>query len=87
MEFEKIIKRLEEIVIQLESGELSLEDSLILYEEGIKLSKQCQDKLSKVERKVYILKSGVDPEKAEAKPKKLQQEKYIEDNFDLFDEK
>jgi exodeoxyribonuclease VII small subunit len=47
--FEEALKRLETIVDSLESGELPLEESLRLYEEGIALSKTCADKLNKAE--------------------------------------
>jgi exodeoxyribonuclease VII small subunit len=54
-DFESAIKRLEEIVAQLESGDLQLEKSLELFEEGIKLSRFCHTKLDEAERKVEIL--------------------------------
>lgn len=54
-DFESAIKRLEEIVAQLESGDLPLEKSLELFEEGIKLSRFCHDQLDKAERKVELL--------------------------------
>ena len=54
-DFESAIKRLEEIVAQLESGDLQLEKSLGLFEEGIKLSRFCHTKLDEAERKVSIL--------------------------------
>ncbi|MDX9746481.1 MAG: exodeoxyribonuclease VII small subunit [Syntrophales bacterium] len=53
--FENNMTRLEEIVKKLESGELSLEDSLKAFEEGIKLSRLCTKKLNESERKVEIL--------------------------------
>lgn len=55
MDFEKKMKRLEEIVIKMEKGELALEESLQLFEEGVKLSKECHQKLNEVESKVKIL--------------------------------
>lgn len=54
-DFESAIKRLEEIVAQLESGDLQLDKSLELFEEGIKLSRFCNQKLDEAERKVEIL--------------------------------
>ncbi len=54
-DFESAIKRLEEIVGQLESGDLQLEKSLELFEEGIKLSRFCHAKLDEAERKVEVL--------------------------------
>ena len=59
MDFEKNLVRLEEIVGKMERGELSLDDSLMLFEEGVKLSKQCHQRLSEAENKVRIL-MGVD---------------------------
>ncbi|MDD5544015.1 MAG: exodeoxyribonuclease VII small subunit [Acidobacteriia bacterium] len=54
-DFESAIKRLEEIVSQLESGDLQLEKSLELFEEGIQLSRFCHGKLDEAERKVEVL--------------------------------
>ncbi len=53
--FEKKLKRLEEIVHAMESEELQLEKSLGLFEEGVKLTKECQAHLSQAEQKVKIL--------------------------------
>jgi len=53
--FEAALERLEEIVKELESGELPLEQSLKLFEEGIKLSRICNKRLEEAERKVEIL--------------------------------
>ncbi|HGE69754.1 TPA: exodeoxyribonuclease VII small subunit [Candidatus Poribacteria bacterium] len=55
MKFETAMAKLEEIVEKLESGELSLEESLSAFEEGIKLSKICAKILNDAERKVEIL--------------------------------
>ncbi len=55
MKFEESIKELEKIVEGLESGEKSLDESIKLFESGIKLSKQCQDMLDKAEKKVRVL--------------------------------
>ena len=55
MEFEKKMKRLEEIVDQMEGGDLALEKSLSLFEEGVKLSKECHLQLNEAEQKVRIL--------------------------------
>ena len=49
--FEKAMKRLEEIVNSLENGTVSLDDSLKLFEEGIKLSKYCETELKNIEGK------------------------------------
>ena len=45
MTYEKAISRLEEIVSKLEGNEIPLEDSIALFQEGIELSKYCDDKL------------------------------------------
>jgi exodeoxyribonuclease VII small subunit len=53
--YESAMKRLEEIVEKLESGELSLEESIALYEESTKLSAFCADALNKAELKIKRL--------------------------------
>ncbi len=53
--FEKSIADLEEIVSQLEKGELTLEDSLKQFEQGITLARRCQEVLSKAEQKIEML--------------------------------
>lgn len=53
--FESAMKRLDEIVEQLESGELPLEESLRLFEEGMGLSKRAGDLLDQAQRKVEAL--------------------------------
>lgn len=53
--FEDNLNRLEAIVKKMESGELSLEDSLKTFEEGIKLYRLCAQKLDEAERRVEIL--------------------------------
>jgi exodeoxyribonuclease VII small subunit len=57
--FEVAVKRLGEIVSSLEGGELSLEDALRLFEEGVKLSRISQEKLDAAQKKVEEL-LGVD---------------------------
>jgi exodeoxyribonuclease VII small subunit len=53
--FEESLKKLETIVEQLEKGDLSLEDSLKLFEEGVGLSAACKKELDAAEGKVQIL--------------------------------
>jgi len=53
--FEKALGRLEEIARQLESGDIPLEDSLKMYEEGMKLIEFCNQKLNEAEKKVQKL--------------------------------
>ena len=58
-DFETALKRLEEIVKKLETGDQPLDNALELFEEGIKLSRLCHSKLEQAERRVEILlKSG-----------------------------
>ena len=53
--FEEQMEALEEIVEELEKGELSLEDSVSKFEEGIKISNQCNKTLEEAEKKITIL--------------------------------
>ncbi|OGW15336.1 MAG: exodeoxyribonuclease VII small subunit [Nitrospinae bacterium RIFCSPLOWO2_12_FULL_45_22] len=53
--FEEAMSRLEELVKRLEGGDLSLDESLEVFEEGIKLSRWCIKKLEEAERKVEVL--------------------------------
>ncbi len=55
MEFEKKLNRMSEIVTKMEAGDLSLDDSLKLFEEGIKLSRECHAQLEEAEQKVQLL--------------------------------
>jgi exodeoxyribonuclease VII small subunit len=54
-DFESALKSLEDIVVQLEGGDLSLDHSLELFEEGIRISRFCSSKLDEAERKVEVL--------------------------------
>ncbi|MEK6333841.1 MAG: exodeoxyribonuclease VII small subunit [Acidobacteriota bacterium] len=53
--FESSLEELERIVRQLEQGELSLEKSLELFEQGVSLSRDCQERLNQAERRIEIL--------------------------------
>jgi len=53
--FESALKKLEEIVRSLEEGNLSLSESLKKFEEGIRLSKFCEEKLNEAEKKIQKL--------------------------------
>ena len=55
MNFEYAMKALEQIANELENGELSLEQSVDKFEEGIKISKKCNEILEKAEKKISIL--------------------------------
>jgi len=79
MKFEEAISRLEKIVQQLEEGEKSLEGSLKLFEEGIKLSKFCSGKLEEAKKKIEILTKSEKGELA-AKPFNLEEETEKKEN-------
>jgi exodeoxyribonuclease VII small subunit len=53
--FEQALQQLEQIVQKLEKGELPLEDSLKLYEDGIRLSRLCHGKLEEAEGRIEVL--------------------------------
>ena len=53
--FEASLAELEEIVAKLEDGDMPLEESLALFEQGIKLSRDCRDRLTNAERRIEIL--------------------------------
>ncbi|MDA8123429.1 MAG: exodeoxyribonuclease VII small subunit [Deltaproteobacteria bacterium] len=53
--FEEALKALEAIVSKLESGETKLEESIRLFEEGMKLSGVCQKRLDEADRKIEVL--------------------------------
>lgn len=55
MSFEDIMKQLEIIANELEKGDLNLDESVKKFEEGIKLSKKCNEILEKAEKKISIL--------------------------------
>jgi exodeoxyribonuclease VII small subunit len=56
--FDAILARLREVVTRLESGELSLEQSLQVYEEGVQLARRGQQMLATAEKRVEILVSA-----------------------------
>jgi exodeoxyribonuclease VII small subunit len=63
LKFEEALGRLEEIVKALEKGDLPLERSLQIFEEGVKLSKTCLKMLDEAEKKVEILLADKDGKK------------------------
>ena len=72
LNFEEAMQELEIIANDVEKGDLSLEESVTKFEEGMKLSKQCNDMISKAEKKITIL---------------LQKDgKIEEENFDVGEE-
>ncbi len=58
--FEESLKELEQIVSQLEEGDLSLEDSLKLFETGVRLSRECRERLTAAERRIDVLMKEAD---------------------------
>ncbi len=53
--FEKAMKQLEQIVQELETGDLPLEKAIAKFEEGVKLSKFCSEKLDETEKRITVL--------------------------------
>jgi exodeoxyribonuclease VII small subunit len=53
--FESALGELEAIVRKLENGDLDLEESLRLFEKGIKLSRECRERLTRAERRIEVL--------------------------------
>ena len=65
MTFETAMTRLEQIVMQLEGGKVTLDESLSLYEEGIALVKLCSGRLDEAEQKIKIIRTTADGIKTE----------------------
>jgi exodeoxyribonuclease VII small subunit len=60
VDFERSLNRLEQVVKRLESPDLSLDDAMKLFEEGVKLSRECQKQLEEAEARVEILMKKAD---------------------------
>lgn len=60
IKFEKALERLEKIVEDLEAGNISLEEALKKYEEGVRLSGLCQKRLTQAEKKIEMLTRSLD---------------------------
>jgi len=58
--FEASLNELERIVKQLEDGDLALEESLKLFEDGVRLSRECRERLANAERRIEVLMKGSD---------------------------
>lgn len=58
--FESSLGELERIVRKLEDGEMSLEESLKLFEDGVKLARECQERLDQAERRIEVLLKDAD---------------------------
>ena len=63
--FEEQIQELEKIISELENGNLNLDDSVIKFEEGMKISKECNKMLENAEKKITILLNDENGEKKE----------------------
>jgi len=64
--FEQAMKQLEQIVQDLESGDMPLEKAIKTFEDGIQLSKFCSQKLDETEKRITILMQGSDGKLSEA---------------------
>ncbi len=73
IKFEDALERLENIVSQLEAGELALDESLKIFEEGIKLSRLCSGKLEEAEKKIEVLMNNKEGQ-LEKKPLKKEED-------------
>ncbi len=60
--FESSLDELEQIVAKLETGDMALEESLELFERGVKLSRDCKERLLKAERRIEVLTREVNGE-------------------------
>ncbi len=55
VDFEQALQDLEKLVTDMEQGDMSLEESLKAFEDGIKLTRECQNRLTEAEQKVQLL--------------------------------
>ena len=74
IEFEAALKKLEAIVENLENGELSLEDALKQYEEGVRMADACSKRLTEAEKRVEVL-MKISPGKFKTVPFEEKEEK------------
>lgn len=81
--FESQLATLERIVRELERGDLPLEQSLDLFEQGVKLSRECQERLNEAERRIEVLLRGGDGATLAAP---FEAEALIEDEEDADDD-
>ena len=72
-DFERSLARLEEVVRRLENANLSLDDAMKLFEEGVELSRECQQQLEQAEGRVEVLLKKADGKMA-AEPFELENE-------------
>ena len=76
--FEQAMKQLEQIVQDLESGDMPLEKAIKKFEEGVQLSKFCSQKLDETEKRITILMKDPDGE--------LSEEPFASENDDLAED-
>jgi len=79
MKFEEALQKLEEIVERLERGDISLDESLEIFEEGIKLSRLCTKQLEEAEQRVELL-LGIRDGKPETAP--FQVNEVLAENYE-----
>lgn len=60
--FEQSLDELEQIVRSLEEGDMPLEESLELFEKGVKLARECRDRLAKAEKRIEVLTRDINGE-------------------------
>lgn len=65
LKFEQALEKLENSVEQLENGELGLDDSIKMYEEGVELARFCEKKLAEAEGKVEMIMKSLESETSE----------------------
>jgi exodeoxyribonuclease VII small subunit len=82
-DFERKLTDLEMVVERLEQGDLSLEESVRLFEEGMKLSESCKQELEAAEGRIQVL---MEQGGGRMKPRELDVETEIEDSEELEDE-
>lgn len=58
-DFETALAQLEELVVQMESGVLPLEESLVAYRRGVALTRVCQERLAHAEQQISVLEAGL----------------------------
>ncbi len=81
--FEDALKELEKIAMELEDGDMGLEDSIKRFEKGMKLAKVCHDKLEEAERKIKILQKGGDGKVESKKVNAREDTGEIEDDGEM----
>lgn len=81
--FEEALQELESITSKLESGELSLDESIHFYERGVELAKFCRQKLEEAERKIEILQKQPDGTIQKKSVKVKENTGEIEDDEDI----